>query len=181
MKLIHYCLFSTFLIFSSALHAGARGHVMAFIDISPPPYVDGKANMIALRKLEKLEGKEDCWACAAGERSDWGISILYVKKLPDGIRYEGVKAAIAGDKAAKKTLEKVLGTFKDKKDGAMLDGLYAYEHTAKSLTIYVISPVAGYKIDQLGHTINRATSLKDILKILDDLLEKTAAKIPFSP
>jgi hypothetical protein len=177
MQGLKILLFVTVFLFANCVFAGSRGHIVAFIDISPPPYVDGKANMIALRKLDKLAGKADCWACTTGERRDWGISILYVKKLPDGISYDGVKAAILGDKPAKKTLQKVLANFKDKKDGAMLDGLYAYEHTEKALTIYAISTVNGYKISKISQPVKNSIQLQN----LDDLLEKAANLIPFNP
>lgn len=157
--------------------AGARGRVMAFIDISTPPFIDGKDNVIALRRLINVDGKSPCWACAPQNRNYQGISILYAKKLPAGITYQAVKSTVNNDLVAKKTLQKAMATFKDKQDGAMLDGLYAYEHSAKMLNIYIISPVANEKIGKLSLAINDGISLRD----LDDYLEKAARKIVFYP
>jgi hypothetical protein len=177
MKFIFVLLLSCISLFSSTLHAGARGYDMAFIDISEPPFTDGKARMSALRKLESVEGKEDCWACGEGERGDWGLSTLYINWLPRGVTAPKVKAAVMGNKATKKALQKTLYDFIFEDSHSSVDGLFAYEHTATAVNIYVISNVAGYKIIKVSHPVKSVIKLKS----LDDLLENSVYKIPFSP
>jgi hypothetical protein len=159
------------------VHAGTRGRVMAFIDISTPPFVDGKDAVIALRRLINVPGKKTCWACAPQNRHIAGISLLYAKKLPDGITYQLVKSSVNNTNTAKIKLQTILAGFKDPLDGAKLDGLYAYEHTDKQLTIYAISAVANEKIGKLTINIKERISLLD----LDNALEKAAHTIQFNP
>ena len=161
----------------SVVQAGVRGRVLAFIDISAPPFVDGKDKVIALRRLINVPGKKRCWACAPQNRSAAGISLLYVKKLPDGITYDAVKATIHHDDMAKKNLQKAMAIFKDAKDGAQIDGLYVYEHAENKVHLYMISPLANQKIGKLTVTVKANISLRE----LDDLLEKAAFKIAFYP
>jgi hypothetical protein len=148
---------------------------VAFVDVSAPQWADGTTVMLALRKSSSVEGRASCWACEKrGE--DTGIAVLYVKKLPAGVNAASVKEALTKGGATLAALQKRLRDFSDD-DGTRLDGLYAYERSATSITLHAIAPRASVRVAQLSQPVKERIRAAD----LDAMLEKLAKSFPFVP
>jgi hypothetical protein len=153
--------------------AGSRDINAVFLDISEPPFADGKSVMQALRDRCSDDDSDPPYSCPFGSGH---LGTLYLHRLPPGIDGALARRAVRGDLPAKRALQSSMRAFVDR-DGTQVDGLYVYERSTNQVTLFAISRVPRTPTGMKSHPVKRRIRLDS----LDALLAALAEGLPYVP
>lgn len=172
MKKLKIVFITILLALNQQVYAGARGFVVAFIDISDKPYDDGKQVALKLRKDRNFAQQHpNCVFCETPDDAPGTIGTLYIENVPQGITKELAKNAIYNNNVnALKSICTQLTDFKDPKNNTNgLDGVFFYSRDKNGVTIYAIgSHPKKYKFNASYHSVKKYISSESLDKLFAD-------------